>query len=236
MLPWFILGLCLLAALFLGARWFVNADPKVLARIVKWGGLGLVVAVLAFLGLTGRLAVALPALLVLFMMFRRLRGFRLPGRQAPPSPGQTSEVETANLTMTLDHDSGEMHGRVLRGRHAGAALEELDFAQLLEVMDECRRQDEQGAQVLATYLERVHAEAWAAHTEGAESEEARAGPSRAPRMTPTEAYEILGLEPGATEADIKDAHRRLMQRNHPDLGGSTYFASKIKQAKEVLLA
>lgn len=236
MLPWFILGLCLLAAVFLGARWSVSADPKVLARMIKWGGLGLVAAAVVFLGLTGRLAVALPALLALFFLFRRFRGFRLPGRQAPPSPGQTSEVQTANLEMTLDHDSGEMRGRVLRGRHAGAALDELDFAQLLEVMDECRRQDEQGAQVLATYLERVHAEAWAAHTGGAEGEEARAGPSRAPRMTPTEALEILGLEPGATEADIKGAHRRLMRKNHPDHGGSTYFASKINQAKEVLLA
>lgn len=233
MLPWFILGLCLLAALFLGARWFVNADPKLLARIVKWGGLGLVAAVVVFLGLTGRLAVALPALLALFFLFRRFRGFRLPGLRAPPSPGQTSEVETANLEMTLDHDSGEMHGRVLRGRHAGASLEDLEFAQLLEVMDECRRQDEQGAQVLVTYLERMHAEAWAAHAGSAEGEGTPAG---APRMTPTEAYEILGLEPGATEADIKDAHRRLMRKNHPDHGGSTYFASKINQAKEVLLA
>ena len=113
MLPWFILGLCLLAALFLGARWFVNADPKVLARIVKWGGLGLVVAPVVYLGVTGRLAVALPALLALIFLARRFRGFRLPGQQAPPSPGQTSEVETANLAMTLNHDSGEMRGRVL---------------------------------------------------------------------------------------------------------------------------
>jgi curved DNA-binding protein CbpA len=55
-------------------------------------------------------------------------------------------------------------------------------------------------------------------------------------MDRQEAYDVLGLQPGATAQAIKAAHRRLMQRVHPDHGGSTYLAARINQAKAVLLS
>jgi DnaJ homolog subfamily C member 19 len=60
-------------------------------------------------------------------------------------------------------------------------------------------------------------------------------PRRQGNMTPEEAYEVLGLHPGASEADIRAAHHRLMRAAHPDSGGSDWLATRINQARDVLI-
>lgn len=60
-------------------------------------------------------------------------------------------------------------------------------------------------------------------------------PGRSGAMTRAEAYAVLGLDPGASEADIRAAHRRLMRAVHPDGGGSDWVAARVNQARDILL-
>jgi DnaJ family protein C protein 19 len=60
-------------------------------------------------------------------------------------------------------------------------------------------------------------------------------PRRQTGMTQEEAYQVLGLRPGATEAEIRAAHHRLMRTAHPDSGGSDWLATRVNLARDVLL-
>ena len=240
-------GLIILAAglsLYLVFLWFARQPRKTQLQVAA----ALIGAVLIALAATGRLNWIFAVFGALLPFLRRLlpllvaylptaqRMYRK-SRDTPPAAGQSatgrqSNVASRFVSMTLDHDSGEMQGRVREGRFAGQTLEALTLDQLLELLAECVREDEDSAVLLRAYLDRVYGEAWQAH----EQPEADTGAAGFPgEMTRREAWEILGLEAGANEEQIINAHRRLMQKLHPDRGGSTYLAAKINQAKDLLL-
>ena len=252
MVAYVLLGVGLLVLIVLLSRWFAMANPSSLAKWVKWGFIATGAAATIFLGVTGKANLAfIPlALTGLPWLMSRIAA----GRMNPhPTAGSRSDVETPYLRMTLDHDSGAMEGSVLQGRHAGRRLDELSEPQLLDLLDECSLRDDEGRRLLEAYLDRTLGADWreraeerAAHTHAGAGTGAgtgqgwgrkSAGSKSAGRtpMTREEAYEILGLSPGAREDEIKEAHRALMRKLHPDHGGSNYLAAKINQAKELLL-
>jgi hypothetical protein len=86
----------------------------------------------------------------------------------------------------------------------------------------------------APYLHQI----WMAWQRGKQGQSGPRQESHRPasgKMTAAEAYEVLGLKMGASEREIIEAHRRLMQKIHPDRGGSDYLAAKINLAKKTLI-
>ena len=243
MISYFLLGVALLVAAVFLIRWFMEAEPRAVVVALKWilAIVGIGLALFLVLGGARLLAMlALPFLLPLLFRTGLLAQLIQRAKAARgPAPGQTSEVRTRFLRMTLDHDTGAMEGTVVEGEFRGLRLAEMEPEQLIELWRTCRAEDEQSAQVLEAYLDRMQ-DGWreAAGAGQANREEQEAAGRRGARgqeMTKQEAYEILGLEPGAGEQAIRDAHRKLMQKLHPDHGGSNYLATKLNQAKEILL-
>jgi hypothetical protein len=199
--------------------------------------LGLGVVVLIFvLGLSRAFVAADPAKLA-----RRLGGIvgavwqrRQSAKERPPR--RSSEVETDYIRMRLDHDSGTMSGMVRRGPFQGRRLDELTLSELLALWRQCRVEDEAGANLLEAYLDRLMPDWRVAAQRAGSAGGGKTSPRPADAMTRAEAYEVLGLSWGAGESEIREAHRRLMMKLHPDQGGSTYLAAKLNRAREVLLA
>ena len=236
MFPYLILGIALLIAFVLLARWFVTAEPRTIARALRWAFAVIGVLAVLYIVITRQFGLLIWALLLFLPVLFQMRGVKYRAKAARgPTPGQASEINTRFLRMTLDHDTGEMDGEVLEGQFKGRRLSELGAAELTALWHQCRAADIQSAAVLEAYLDRVHGEAWRTGGESAGPGGEAPGPRPGGPMTREEALEILGLEPGAGRDEVIEAHRRLMQKVHPDHGGSNYLAAKINEAKDLLL-
>lgn len=249
--------LLILVGLLLGLAWFLwwfkRTPPAQVARTLRKAALWIVVGGLILAAATGRLNPVFAAIGALIpIAFRLLNlvqllpalqrvlrslgvgGGVLGGGSAGASGGTgsgQSAIRTRYLAMTLDHATGVMDGEILEGPYSGQRLSDLGLHQLLRMLELYRDSDAQSAAVLEAYLDREHPD-W--RDQEPPPGRAGAGGGGAP-MTEHEALAILGLEPGADRDAIRDAHRRLMQKLHPDRGGSDYLAAKINEAKRFLL-
>jgi len=232
-MPEIVFGILVLALLLWASNAFAGVDPRKLAPVVKFaGGFGALGGA-AFLAARGQFPLAVPlgfaGLGLLGWLPRNFAGFGF-GARTSKSPGQTSRVRSAFVEMELDHDSGAMRGRILAGRHEGVMLDALDVATVVGFLPEI---DEESGALLVAYLDRRKPR-WREDAQG-DAAAGRAGPRWSGKMTEEEAYQILGVQPGASAAEIGHAHRALMKKLHPDQGGSTYLAARVNEAKDILL-
>lgn len=250
MLYAFIAGFGLLFALALMIRWFSNAEPKQVLRVLKWSALGVLVIAFLLLLVTGRMGWALAALAVMVPWGARLVRLLMLGHMARRAfsglggnpfrgmgsggggGGGASTVSSRYVEMTLDHANGRMDGRVLEGLLAGRRLSTLSEAEALHLWREAR-DDADSQRLLEAWLDRAYPE-WRGDDRDSEGSERRKASSTG-TMTHDEALEVLGLDSGATADDIRAAYRRLMAQAHPDKGGSTWMAAKLNEARAVLL-
>ena len=228
-MPAFLLGVVALLLLLFAGSAFIKADPKQVARVLRWIGGGAALLLAGSLLFRGAVAVAIPlgafGLSLLGWASFWSTPFGSPfGSRTQKSAGQASRVRTAFLDMELDHDTGRMSGHVLAGNHQGASLDALDRATLIELLSEI---DDDSRDLLAAYLDRREP-GW--REEGRRDAGADAQPAGAGKMTEEEAYQILGLP-----EEISRAHRSLIKKLHPDQGGTTYLAARINEARDVLL-
>jgi hypothetical protein len=230
-MPEILLGILVLALVLWASNAFTQIDPRKLAPVVKFAGGFAVLALAVFLAARGEIGIAAPlgalGLGLLGWIPWGVTGF---GSRTHKQAGQVSRVRSAFVEMELDHDSGTMRGRILAGPHEGVTLDALDVPTITGFLPQI---DEESRALLAAYLDRREP-SWREHVQA----DAAAGNGRAAssgKMTEEEAYQVLGVQPGASAEEIGRAHRTLMKKLHPDQGGSTYLASRVNEAKDVLL-
>ncbi len=217
-----------LFALFAAAYAFVNSSPAAVANALRLIvpivsiGLGL------FLVYFGRGALGVPLLALGVFSFLRARNAAAP----LGSPSQKSTVRSAWLEMQLDHETGDLEGFVLTGPKEGESLSTMDAETLMGLYADLSG-DSESAALMEAYLDR-RIPGWRDSAQ-TNSNTGTGEPLSSGPMTKEEAYQVLGLEPGAPEKEIRSAHRRLMKSVHPDSGGSTFLAARINQAKDTLL-
>jgi len=227
-MQFFLFGLAALLLTLLLLRGFSMANPQVLVGQLRLGAGVAVLAAALFLVVRGLIGAAVSlAALGWWLLLGGGAAWRTAGEET--SAGQTSRVTTEHLEVELDHDTGAIRGKVLKGTFAGRALEELAPLQVAQLWRDCRFDDPQSARILEAYLDRVHPD-W-------REDMARHDGAAAPRegMSREQALAILGLPADASEDAIRRAHRDLIIKLHPDRGGSSYLAAQINEAKEVLI-
>lgn len=226
-------GLALLAALA-AYNYISKIDRRRWRSGLRWlvGGVAALIAV--GLLLARRIDIALFVGAAAFSVLRtgRLGPFSFDSPGGGDAAGNVSKVKSRYFAMELDHDTGTVEGRVLAGRFSGADLMTLGEYETRELIAEIEG-DADSMSLLESWLD-ANRSGWREYFAQQHEDDAASYASSSSDPV-TEAYEVLGLKPGATDEEIRTAHRDLMKAVHPDHGGSSYLAAKINQARDRLL-
>ena len=217
---WLVVGFGGLLFLWALLRAFADATPAQARQAVVLGSASLGAVLVAAMLLAGRANMALTGA-VLFgpAVWRWWKGYQAKQTFSRNAAAGETAVDTATLEMRLELSTGAMRGRVVRGVFAGRMLADMATAELVALLADCQAHDQDSMPLLEAWLDRVAPE-WRV---------AEAPPSRAA------ALELLGVVEGASEADIRAAHRRAMRAAHPDAGGSGALAARLNAARDFLL-
>ena len=232
-----LVRILLVAVVLIGGYFLIRRLRRLPWRVqgLRWVVAAGIMVLLLLLTIRGGAEIAVPLLTVLApLLVRWLNTHPLPSPPDPARPGSAgrSMVTTRFLSMELDHATGAMRGQVLEGHFAGRLLRDLSLRDLLALWRECQV-DAQSVAVLETYLDR-HADANWREQVGV-TDQATDSSRVSGTMDRVEAYQILGLQPEASHEEIQAAYRRLIQRVHPDHGGSSYLAARLNRARDILL-
>jgi len=232
-MPRILLLVLIILAFWYGWQHLKTRSPEQRKRTLWVWGSALLLIIAVVLVASGRMhwvgaaiAAAIPLIKVMLSLgLRALPLLRLwQGRT-----GRPSRIRTRGMELTVNLATGEMDGVLFSGPHAGAMIASLDEQQLRAQLDFFRREDFQSAMLLRAYLARRG-------FSGLGGDSNREGTGTTEQVMGTdEALRILGLEPGASREEILRAHKRLIQKLHPDRGGNDYLAAKINAARDRLV-
>jgi hypothetical protein len=225
----------LILALLIGVWYwwsYLRKLPKDKSRPFLWKtGFWLVLGVASYLVLTGRmhwlgagLAALVPILRsVVLWGFRAAPLVRLLGRfKSTPS-----QFRTSSLVVTINFANGQITGEITTGDLAGKQLSELSTDEIKALAQQLKETDKESYVLLQAYLMR---------SGSVDEQTANHFKSDGYRdISKAEAYEVLGISADSSKEEVIKAHKRLMQKLHPDRGGSDYLAAKINAAKDLLI-
>jgi len=238
--------LIVLTGLWLVVRGLLTTQPKTLARTLRIIGWSLTILLVVGAAVLRRIDIIISLLCLtlvvgensqrLLDLWRRVRKAQSPGQTSAginAKAGRVSTVETAALRMWLDHASGVMDGEALGGPACGRPLSTLSRDDLRTLWRDLGTVDPAALPLLEAWLDRSQGYDWrAAFAQDDAGADATDQPAR---MTRAQALAVLGLCEPANDEDIRGAHRRLIQRVHPDHGGSAYLAARLNEARDTLL-
>ncbi|MFA5630974.1 MAG: molecular chaperone DnaJ [Porticoccaceae bacterium] len=228
-MPRLILILLIALAVWYGWQYVKSRPPGERKRLYWVFGSSALLIVAVLLLATGRMhwvGVALAALIPLvkvmaYWLPRLLPVMHLVGRRMGPST-----LKTRGLTVTFDFAGGTASGQLFEGPYASKELGDLDEEQLKEQLAFFQNSDRQSALLLQAYMLRKGFSGFSNAGQATDLNEP---------LTESEALQILGLETGASREDILKAHKRLIQKLHPDRGGNAYLAAKVNAARDRLV-
>jgi hypothetical protein len=226
----FIFGCVVLFCLWPFLKPGMLSKTPFLDSLIRRGGSFLAFALGIYLITRGIWGVGIPFMILAAAM----RGWlpQLPDGIVPGTSRRTAYVRTADLVIMLDAARQPVDGQVIRGRFSGRQLSTMQPAELLALRQQIAP-DFVGRSILEAYLDRRLA-GWREHFKD-DANPGRRGGRASDAVSKQEAYEILGVKPGASAEEIRRAHRTLMKKIHPDKGGTTQMAARVNRARDILL-